>query len=209
MIEHLKTIIKWLNNPLLIYDKMMLCILQSLVDNHKTVSITKDGSTLLHVVCTCSRSSDTKILVEYLLTECQYDPNCFDSKGRMPLQLTSDLRIMKILIEHGTKVTTDVVFKVIKIRIPQSIAVELFALSSSKGTMLWHPTDLSRDDKTALDLAYSLNRPVIVNHLLTEAKRDSSADNLLKSLLKLTTNLNVAKILIELTWSKSNSRISS
>ena len=59
----------------------------------------------------------------------------------------------------------------------QSIAVELFALSSSKGTMLWHPTDLNRDGITALDLAYSLNRPVIVNYLLTEAKRDPNADN--------------------------------
>ena len=193
----LKTIIEWLNNPLSIYDKTMLRILQSLVDNHKTVSITRSGSTLLHVVCTCSRSRDIKILVEYLLTECQYDPNFFDSKGQMPLQLTSDLRIMKILIEHGAKVTMDVVFKVINMRIPQSGAVELFALSLQKGTMLWHPTDLNWNGKTALDLAYSLNKPVIVNYLLSEAKRVSNVDNLLKSLLELTINLNVAKLLIE------------
>ena len=175
----------------------MLCILHSLVDNHKTVSITRSGSTLLHVVCTCSRSRNTKILVEYLLTECQYDPNFFDSKGQMPLQLTSDLRIMKILIEHGAKVTMDVVFKVISIRIPQSGVVKLLSLSLRKGTMLWHPTDLNGDDKTALDLAYSLNKPVIVNYLLTEARHDPNADNVLISLLELTTNLNVAKLLIE------------
>ena len=193
----LKTIIEWLNNPLSIYDKIMLRILQSLVDNHKTVSITRSGSTLLHVVCTCSRSRDTKMLVEYLLTECQCDPNLFDSKGQMPLQLTSDLRIMKILIEHGAKVTMDVVFKVINIRIPQCGAVELLSLSLKKGIMLWHPTDLNGDDKTALDLAYSLNKPIIVNYLLTEARHDPNADNVLISLLELTTNLNVAKLLIE------------
>jgi ankyrin repeat protein len=190
-----KTITEWLNNPM-IDDTTMLCILQSLVENHKTVTMNKDGSTLLHVVCTCSRSRDTMSLVDYLLTECQCDPNSFDSKGQMPLQLTSDIRIMKTLVEHGAKMTTDVVFKVIKMRLSQSKAVELFALSSRKGAMLWHPTDLNRNGQTALDLAFSLNKP-IVSFLLTEAKCDSSADNLLKSLLKLTTNLNVAKLLIE------------
>jgi hypothetical protein len=114
-----KTIIEWLNNPLSIDDKTMLhIILQSLVDYHKNLmvlTITKDGSTLLHVVCTCSTSRDTKSLVEYLLTECQCDPNCLDIKGQMPLQLTSDLRIMKSLVVHGAIMTTDVVFKVIKI----------------------------------------------------------------------------------------------
>jgi ankyrin repeat protein len=192
-----KAIIEWLNNPLLIDDKTMLFILRSLVDNHKMVTITDDGSTLLHVVCTCSRSRDTKSLVDYLLTECQYDPNCLDSKGQMPLQLTSDLRVMKILVEHGAIMTANVIFKIIKIRLPQSKAVELFALSSRKGTILWHPTDLNRNGKTALDLAYTHNKPAIVNYLLTKAKCDPSANNVLKSLLELTTNLNVAKLLIK------------
>jgi ankyrin repeat protein len=192
-----KTVIEWLNNQLSIDDKTMLCILQSVVDNHKTVTITKDGSTLLHVVCASSRSRDTKCLVEYLLTECQCDPNCFDSKGQLPLQLTSDSRIMKILVERGAKMTADVVFKVIKTRLPQCLAVELFALSSRKGTMLWHPTELNWNDKTALDLAYSLNKPAIVNYLFAEAKCDPCSDDILKSLLELTRNLNVAKLLIE------------
>jgi hypothetical protein len=65
--------------------------------------------------------------------------------------------------------------------------------------MLWHPTDSNRNGVTALDLAYSLNtsRPSIVNYLLTEAKCDPIANNLLDSLLELTTNLNVAKLLIK------------
>jgi ankyrin repeat protein/signal recognition particle receptor subunit beta len=188
-----KTITKWLKHPM-IDDTTMLCILQSLVDNHKT--ITKDGSTLLHVVC--STSYDKKSLVEYLLTECQCDPNCLDSKGRVSLQLTSNSEIMKVLIEHGAKMTTDIVFNMISSKhVTESRSIELLALSSRKGTMLWHPTDLNRKGKTALDLAYTRNKPVILNYLLTEAKCDPSANNLLNSLLELTTNLNVAKLLIK------------
>ena len=191
-----KTIVEWIIKWRLIDDATMLCILQSLVDNHKTK--TQDGSTLLHVICTCSTLRDKKSLVDYLLTECQCDPNCLDSNRRMPLQLTSDSEIMKTLVEHGAKMTTDVVFKVISsVQITESRAVELFALSSRKGTMLWHPTDLNRYGKTALDLACSLNMPAIVNYLLTEVKCDPTANNLLKSLLELTTNLKTAKLLIK------------
>jgi ankyrin repeat protein len=190
-----KTVIEWLNKPLLIDDTAMLCILQSLVDNHKNI----DGTTLLHVVCTRrSHNQNSFKLVDYLLIECHWDPNCVDSKGQTPLQLTSNSEIMKILVEHDAKMTTDVVFKVISFKnVAESTAIELFALSSRKGTMLWHPTDLNRNGKTALELAYSLNKLTVVNYLLTETKCDPSAHGLLKSLLELTKNLNVAKLLIE------------
>ena len=158
-----KTIIKWLKNPM-IDDATMLCILQSLVGNHKT--ITKDGSTLLHVVCRCSILSHNKnliSLVDYLLTECQCDPNCLDSKQRMPLQLISDSEIMQVLVEHGAKVTTDVVFKVISSAQVIESGAELFALSSKKGTMLWCPTDLNGDGYTALHLACKADNFNIVN----------------------------------------------
>ena len=192
-----KRIIKWLNNPM-IDDTTMLCILQSLVDNHKTIKLlTKDGSTLLHLVCTCSISRDKRTLVDYLLTECQYDPNYLDSKGQMPIQLTSDSRVIKTLVEWGAKMTTNVVLQVINMQIPESIAVELFTLSSRKGTMLWKPTDVNKDGETALDLAYALNMPAVVNYLLAEAKCDTSANFIFNLLLELTTNLNVAKLLIK------------
>ena len=115
-----------------------------------------------------------------------------DSKGQSPLQLTSDSKIMKILIKHGAIMTTDVVFRVLSsVHLTESRAVELFSLSSRKGTMLWRPTEINRKGKIALDLADSLNKIAIINYLLSEAKCA------LKSLLKMTTNLNVAKLLIE------------
>jgi ankyrin repeat protein/signal recognition particle receptor subunit beta len=185
-----QTIIKWLNNPM--FDNTtMFCIL---VNNHKT--ITKDGSTLLHLVCTCT-SRDKISLIDYLLIECQCDPNCMDSKGQMPLQLTSDSRIMNSLIEYGAKMTTDVVFQIIKMQIPESTIIELLALSSRKGTMLWNPTDVNRYGKTAFEVADTLNKPIVVDYLLTDAKNHPSALYLFNSLLKLTRNLNVAKSLIK------------
>ena len=200
----LKTINKWLNNPLLIDDKTMLYILRSLVNSHKYLA--KDGSTLFLMVCACSNSTshDGKYLVDCLLTDCKCDPNCIDSKGQMPLQLTSDLRIIKALIDHGAKLTADAVLKVISsvetnMGIPEPGAIKLFTLSSGKGTMLWRPTDSNKNGETALDLAYTLNKPGIVNYLLKEAKRNyppAKFNGILNSLLKLETNLKFAKLLI-------------
>ena len=192
-----KTIVKWMNWQS-INDTAIFCILKSLLDNNRYK--TKDGNTLLHVVCTCTTFHDKISLIDYLLTEHQCDPNCLDSNGQMPLQLTSDSRIMKVLVEHGARMTTDIVFRVIlssKYNITESEAIELFSLSTKKGTMLWNPTDLDRNGKIALDLAYTFNMPATVNYFITKAKCDRSANNLLKSLLELTTNLGVAKMLIK------------
>ena len=183
-------------------DTTMLCILHSLVGNHKTR--TKDGSTLLHVVCKCTTSCDKKTLVEYLLTECQCDPNCLDSKGQSPLQLTSDSEVMKVLIEHGAKMTTDFVFKVISSAQLIESGAELFALSSMKGTMLWHPTDLNSDGYNALHLACKADNFNIVNFLLSVAHCDPNIksnneeeDSKGQSPLQLTSDSEVMKILIE------------
>ena len=185
-----------MNNYASIDDKAMLCILRSLVDNH--IYKTQDGSTLLHLTCNDVNGifRDRKRLIHYLLAECYCDPNCLDSKGQMPLQLTSDPRIMKTLVEHNAKVTTDVVFKVVKC-VTDSRAMELLNLSTRKGTMLWNPTDLNSDGDTAIHLAFKLDKPAIINCLLTEVKCDPNANNHLESLLELTTNLEIAKILIK------------
>ena len=121
-------------------------------------------------------------LIHYLLAEGHCDPNCLDSKEQMPLQLTSNLRIMKELISYGAKMTKDVVFNVISSNIiTESRAVELFTLTIRKETMLWNPTDLNSDGDTALYLASKHNKPAIFNYLLMEAKSDSNANSLLES----------------------------
>ena len=118
----------------------------------------------------------------------------------MPLQLTTDSEIVEVLIEHGATMTTDVVFKLISsVKTAGFRIIELFSLSSRKGMMLWNPTDVNRCGNTALDidLAYILNKRAVINYLLTEAKCDPSENNLIDSLLGLSRNLNVVKLLIK------------
>ena len=189
---HSKTITKWLNN-LFFFD--LSNILHSLVDNHKT--ITEDGSTLLHVVCTCSTRRDKQRLINYLLTECRCDPNCLDSKGRMPIQLTSDSEIMKTLIEYGAQMTTDIVFKLISKHTDNSVS-ELFKLSTRKGTILQNPNDFNNDACTALHLACKADSFTIVNYLLSVANCDPNVKSINDEMpIQLTFDLRILRILIE------------
>ena len=101
-----ETVARWMNNKS-IDDTIMMDILKVLVDNH--INRISDGSTLLHIICndTNGMFHDRKRLGHYLLTEGHSDPNCLDRDKRIPLQLTSDLRIMEMLVENGTKMTKD------------------------------------------------------------------------------------------------------
>ena len=193
---HSKTIAKWLSNPLFINNKIILYnILHSLVDNHKI--ITDDGSTLLHVVCACSTSCDKQRLIDYLLTECHCDPNCLDSKGRMPIQFISDLRIMKTLIDHGAHMTIDVAFKLISKHTDFSVS-ELFKLLTRKGTMLQNPNNLNSDGYTALHLACTIDNFTMVNYLLSVAHCDPNIKSKNDEMsIQVTSDLRILKTLIE------------
>ena len=157
-----------------------------------------DGYTALHLAC----KNDKYTTVILLLSVAHCDPNIKSNNAEVPLQMTSDLRIIKELIEYGAKMTKEVVFKLIaSINIADSRVSELFTLSTRKETMLWKPSDLDSIGYTALHLACKLNRSVIVNYLLTEAKCDPNITNdilnLLESPLELTINLEIAKELIK------------
>ena len=194
------TVTRWMNNKAIDNTKMM-GILKLLVDNNYGNN-TIDGSTLLHLTCKpCSGNSkfrDKIRLIHYLFTEGHSDPNCLDSKGRMPLQLTSDSTIMKKLIEHGAKMTADVVFKMISSEhITGSTAIELFTLSTRKGTMLWNPNDLNIDGYSALHLACKAGSPTKVNLVLSVAHCDPNIKNNNEEVpLQMTTNPEIIKDLI-------------
>ena len=140
-----------------------------------------------------------KSLVEYLLTKCQCDPNCLDSNGRMPLQLTSDLEIMKTLVEHGAKMTADVVFKMISSRhITETNASELLASSTKKGTMLWNPNDLNSDGDTALHYACKADKIALVQCLLSIVHCDPNVKSTNhEMLIQLTSDLEIMNMLVE------------
>ena len=194
-----RIIINWMNNLWSVDDTTMLCILKSLVDNHRYK--TKDGSTLLHVLCMNSfvRSNTIRLkFVDFLLSECQCDPNCLDSNGKTPLQVTSNSKIMTILIEHGAKVTADVVFKLITSTEIDSKTNEILSLSVRKQAITWNPNELNSNGYTALHLACIADNPSTVNILLSETHCDPNyLDSNGKTPLQVTSNSKIMTILIE------------
>ena len=188
-----KTIIKWMNNLWPVDDTTMLCILKSIVDNHRYK--TEDGSTLLHVLCMHSFVRDNIRFVDFLLARGHCDPNCLDRNGKTPLQVTSDSRIITKLLEHGAKMTADVVFKLIMSSEKDSVIHEILTLSIRK---LWNPNELNSDGYTALHLASKANKLAVVSYLIDQAHCDpnikSNAGNLP---LDMTTDLKVINYLCQ------------
>ena len=192
-----KTIVRWMNRDWLIDDLTMFLILKSLIENHRYK--TEDGSTLLHVLSmhTFFRAYRERF-VDFLLTVGHCDPNCLDGNGQMPLQVTSSPRIMTKLIEHGAKMTADVVFKLIMSNKTDSIITEILALSIREQAMLWNPNELNGDGYTALHLACMTYKYAVVSYLINQLHCDPNIRNKMGSLpLDMTTNPKVINCLCQ------------
>ena len=158
---------RWLNGTFIDKETIMKTF-DLLIRNHKQA--TCDGSTLLHLCCgRVNVYRDTTTLVNHLLNQ-HHDPNFLDKNGQTPLQLTSNPQIMETLVQHGAKVTLDVVFKII-LNVEEHKASEILLLSITKKTMLWKPTDLNDDGDTALHLACKVDKPNVVKILLLLTKK--------------------------------------
>ena len=123
------------------------------------------------------------------------------SKAKMkkiPIQLTLDLTILRILIEHGAQMTIDVVFNLISKQLHKDSRLsELFKLSISRGTMLRNPNHLNSDGYTALYLACKADSCIIVNYLLSVAHCDPNIKSNSEEVpLQMTTNSEIIKYLI-------------
>ena len=198
-----KAVIGWLNSTATIDNQSMMEIFKELNHKHKLKAC--DGSTLLHLCCGSIDNffRDKLSLVHYLLNVLQCDPNNLDNNGQMPLQVTLDSRIMKKLVHHGAKITSDVVFKMISdkymtLYTSEHKVIKILLLSTTKKTMLWRPNDLNNDGDTALHLACKVGRPAIVKYLLKNANCNPSAKNSRNELpIELTTNIEIISLLVE------------
>ena len=191
-----KAVKGWLNDAALIDEEEIVKIFDLLIHKHKLKTF--DGSTLLHLCCGSVDNifRDTRTLVNYLLNH-HHDSNYLDKNGQTPLQITSDPQIMKKLVQHGAKVTSDDIFKII-LSVKEHKASEILLLSSTKKTMLWRPTDLNNDGDTALHLACKVDKPKIVKYLLKKANCNPKDRNLRNKLpIELTASIDTIGLLIE------------
>ena len=154
-----------------------------------------DGYTALHLACKADNPSSLRVNI--LLSEAHCDPNCLDGNGKTPLQVTSSPRIMAKLIEHGAKMTADVVFKLIMSSEKDSVIHEILTLSIKKQAMLWNPNELNGDGYTALHLACKADHPSTVNILLSEAHCDPNFKSKYEDVpLQMPTNPEIIKDLL-------------
>jgi signal recognition particle receptor subunit beta len=154
--------------------------------------LNSDGYTALHFAC----KADCPTAVNFLLSVAHCDPNIQNKNEEVPIQLTSDLSMMKTLVKHGAQMTTDVVFKLISMHSVDSRVSELFKLSTLRGTMLWNSNELNSDGYTALHLACKANSFTIVNYLLSVAQCDPNIKSESEEVclpLQLTTNTEIIK----------------
>ena len=185
---------RWLNATFIDKEEIVK-IFELLICKNKLK--TCDGSTLLHLCCSSVNVfRDTITLVNHLLNQ-HHDPNYLDNNGQTPLQLTSDLQIMEKLVQHGARVTSDVVFKII-LNVEEHKASEILLLSITKKTMLLKPTDMNDDGDTALHVACKVDKPAVVKCILKYGKCNAMMKNLRNELpIELTTNIDTIILLTE------------
>ena len=190
-----KVVKGWLNAVLILDEGEIVKIFELLIRKHKLK--TYDGSTLLHLCCgRVNVTRDVKTLVNYLLNQ-HHDPNVLDKNEKTPLQLTSNPQIMEKLVQHGAKVKSDVVFKII-LNVEEHKASEILLLSSKKKIMLWKPRDLNDDGDTTLYLACRVDKPTVVKYLLKHEQCNAMEKNLRNKLpIELTTNIGIVSLLLE------------
>ena len=174
--------------------------------NQKTV----DGDTVLHLACYPSSyfkySCHHSISVIQFLFSHYYkcEPNVENEQGKTPLQLTSDLQIMKELVQYGATTRTGDIFKLVlsasKIDLKESEKCEIMGLLRiSLSNTNWSPSDKDGDGNTALHLACETDNMGIIKVLLSSNVEwnFSVLNNDGKALLDLTSTHEIRAILIE------------
>ena len=155
-----------------------------------------DGNRALHLVCTADNLK--RAIVRFFVSiDKKLDINDKNKGGLSPLGMTKDPEIMERLVQHGAKVTSDVVFNII-LSVKEHKASEILLLSITKKTMLWKPTDVNDDGNTALHLACKVDKPAVVKYLLTHRNCIATEKNLRNELpIELTVSIDTVSLLLE------------
>ena len=126
----------WLQRQSLCEKVKITELIIALTDDSKHWKTT-DGDSLLHLVCnSCSglQHDVHRAVIIHLLMHTN-DSKCTNKDGKTPLQITSDVLIMKLLLQHGVEITSDFISRVISSSdVTEQSALEILELIYAKPT---------------------------------------------------------------------------
>ena len=158
----------------------------------KPADKTSSGNTALHLACQANKC----VIVDFLLTKANCDPNITNNDGVTPIQLTYYFSIIYNLAVHGAVVSSTFVLKLIMSMCQQSQMqthiidehIKLLRVLLSKHT--WNPNEKLTmfNGNTLLHIVCTLYTLPLVDFFLSEAKCDPNTKN------------DIGKTPIEVTW---------
>ena len=130
----------------------------------KPTDLNDDGDTALHLAC----KVDKPAVVKYLLKHGNCNATEKNLRNVLPLELTTNIHSISLLVEHGATMTPELVLKFAAIEnIPNDRLAQL----------MWNPNIANSDGNTALHLACQADQPDIVIFLLKQAHCDPNVTN--------------------------------
>lgn len=144
---------------------------------------TVEEEDVLHLACQTNRLR----VVRCLLDEAKCNPNVLNSRGETPLQLSSDIDIIKELVHHDARVLYPEVICLL-MNISKEYFDDLYTLLTD---------DVHMNDAEILCLACKSDRVSVVHYLLTCRKCDPNISNAGESPLQSTANPEVIKVLLK------------
>ena len=153
------------------YSNVLMLLSDSRCDANAKTS---DGVTSLEIAIKGNKMS----IVELLLSNTKYDVSATaaDCNASSLIQMTSNIKIVKGLVKHGIKLTSDDVFQLVSKSHGTKGVIKVLQLCMSLNNLQWKPDDRTTNGDTALHLASKLNTD-IVDFLISEAECDPSAIN--------------------------------
>lgn len=174
-----------------IVSELFLLSRKKMTMSWKPSDLNDDGDTALHAAC---KAGSRPTVISFLIENANCDPNARNNAQKeLPLELTSDIKTMEVLVHHGARMTPEIILNLEATEsIPKDVLIQLMSES-------WHPDDKNIDGNTALHLACKADRPDTVNFLLSAAHCNPNNKNEITNELPLemTTNPEIIKDLIK------------
>lgn len=165
-------------------DHDMVGLIRYLVKTNRWYTALALREGVLHLAC----NSDRLGTVRSLLDDAKCDPNSLNRRGATPLQLSSDIDVIKELIYHGAHISHLDLICLLK-NIPKENFDDLYALLINEAHVI--------NDAEILCLACKSGRVSMVHYLLSNRNLDPNVRSAGESPLQSTTNPEIVKVLLK------------